>query len=155
MSLSLRPFYSHIPSRASASSSVLRATTARRAYIRASCLPSASPLPRLSPTAPARFQNVQQLRRFSPFTTPVELLFDSLTNTVFTTNKGQELEMDTVHAARDWENVLQGKYPAKSHAKKVKEWILNKGGDGKGTIYLEAQKSKYLEVCWFWFLFRG
>ena len=52
--------------------------------------------------------------------------------------------MDT---ARDYETVLKGKYPAKTHAKKVAQWILEKGGDKTGTIYLEAQKNKLLEVC--------
>jgi hypothetical protein len=83
------------------------------------------------------------------------LLFDSLSTTAFTSSREQESDMDTVHAARDYENVLKGKYPAKVHAKKVKEWILEKGGDKKGTIYLEAQKSKYLEVCWFISWLRG
>jgi Xaa-Pro dipeptidase len=48
--------------------------------------------------------------------------------------------------AEDYDDVLKGKYPAKAHAKKVAEWILEKGGDKTGTIYLEAQKSKLLEV---------
>jgi Xaa-Pro dipeptidase len=51
-------------------------------------------------------------------------------------------------AARNYEEVLKGKYPAKAHAKKVAQWILEKGGDPKGTIYLEAQKSRLLEVRW-------
>jgi Xaa-Pro dipeptidase len=42
--------------------------------------------------------------------------------------------------------VLKGKYPAKAHAKKVAEWIIEKGGDKNGTIYLEAQKLKLNEV---------
>jgi hypothetical protein len=49
--------------------------------------------------------------------------------------------------AENYDEVLKGKYPAKAHAKKVKEWILSKGGDEKGTIYLEAQKQRLLEVC--------
>jgi len=61
---------------------------------------------------------------------------------------------DIVMAARNYEQVLQGKYPAKAHAKKVAQWILEKGGDKKGTVYLEAQKSRYLEVCDY-FLLRG
>lgn len=43
--------------------------------------------------------------------------------------------------------VLEGKYPAKQHAKNVKEWIVKNGGDGKGVLYLEGQKLKYNEVC--------
>ncbi|KAF2091624.1 putative Xaa-Pro aminopeptidase [Saccharata proteae CBS 121410] len=40
---------------------------------------------------------------------------------------------------------LKGKYPAKAHAKKVKEWIVSQGGDGNGVIYLEGQKTKMNE----------
>ncbi|KAF2684570.1 putative Xaa-Pro aminopeptidase [Lentithecium fluviatile CBS 122367] len=47
--------------------------------------------------------------------------------------------------AENYDEVLKGKYPAKAHAKKVAEWIVAKGGDNTGTIYLEAQKSKLLE----------
>ena len=43
--------------------------------------------------------------------------------------------------------VLEGKYPAKAHAKRVKEWIGANGGDGSGVIYLESAKQKYNEVC--------
>jgi Xaa-Pro dipeptidase len=49
--------------------------------------------------------------------------------------------------AEDYELVLKGKYPAKEHARKVAKWIIAKGGDKKGTIYLEAQKQKLNEVC--------
>jgi Xaa-Pro dipeptidase len=49
--------------------------------------------------------------------------------------------------AENYEEVLKGKYPAKAHAKKVAEWIIAKGGDKNGTIYLEAQKLKLNEVC--------
>jgi Xaa-Pro dipeptidase len=48
--------------------------------------------------------------------------------------------------AENYEDVLKGKYPAKAHAKKVAEWIIEKGGDKNGTIYLEAQKLKLNEV---------
>ncbi|KIW05875.1 hypothetical protein, variant 2 [Verruconis gallopava] len=41
--------------------------------------------------------------------------------------------------------VLDGKYPAKAHAKRVKEWIVANGGDGSGVLYLEGQKQKYNE----------
>jgi hypothetical protein len=47
--------------------------------------------------------------------------------------------------AENYEEVLKGKYPAKEHAKKVKEWLVSKGGDKNGTIYLEAQKQKLNE----------
>lgn len=52
--------------------------------------------------------------------------------------------MDT---AQNYDEVLKGKYPAKAHAKKVAKWIVANGGDATGTLYLEAQKSRLLEVC--------
>jgi Xaa-Pro dipeptidase len=52
--------------------------------------------------------------------------------------------------AENYDEVLKGKYPAKAHAKRVAEWIVEKGGDRKGTIYLEAQKQRLLEVCFVW-----
>lgn len=50
-------------------------------------------------------------------------------------------------ALASYDEVLKGKYPAKTHAKKVAEYIVSKGGDKTGTIYLEGQKQKLLEVC--------
>jgi len=44
------------------------------------------------------------------------------------------------------EDVLKGKYPAKAHAKKVAEYIKSKGGDITGTLYLEGQKTRMIEV---------
>ncbi|KAK0654650.1 putative Xaa-Pro aminopeptidase PEPP [Lasiodiplodia hormozganensis] len=41
--------------------------------------------------------------------------------------------------------VLKGKYPAKTHARKVKEWIVANGGDAEGIVYLEGQKTKMNE----------
>jgi hypothetical protein len=49
--------------------------------------------------------------------------------------------------AEDYDEVLKGKYPARAHAKKVADWMVAKGGDKTGTIYLEAQKAKLLEAC--------
>lgn len=48
--------------------------------------------------------------------------------------------------AENYEDVLEGKYPAKEHARKVAQWIIERGGDKNGTIYLEAQKQKLNEV---------
>lgn len=48
--------------------------------------------------------------------------------------------------AENYDEVLKGKYPAKDHARKVAKWIIEKGGDKNGTIYLEAQKQKLNEV---------
>lgn len=42
--------------------------------------------------------------------------------------------------------VLKGKYPAKTHARKVKEWVIANGGDAEGVVYLEGQKTKMNEV---------
>lgn len=47
--------------------------------------------------------------------------------------------------AENYDDVLKGKYPAKEHARKVAKWIVEKGGDKNGTIYLEAQKQKLNE----------
>jgi len=47
--------------------------------------------------------------------------------------------------ADNYEHVLDGKYPAKEHARKVARWIVERGGDKKGTIYLEAQKQRFNE----------
>jgi len=40
---------------------------------------------------------------------------------------------------------LQGKYPAKEHAKRVADWIKENGGESKGLIYLEGQKMRLIE----------
>jgi hypothetical protein len=44
------------------------------------------------------------------------------------------------------DEILKGKYPAKANAKKVADWIVDKGGKPDGIIYLESQKLKYNEV---------
>ncbi|KAF2180632.1 putative Xaa-Pro aminopeptidase pepP [Zopfia rhizophila CBS 207.26] len=46
---------------------------------------------------------------------------------------------------KNYKDILKGKYPAKAHAKKVAQYIVSKGGDASGTIYLEAQKSRLIE----------
>lgn len=45
-----------------------------------------------------------------------------------------------------------GKYPAKTHARKVAEEIKKNGGNEDGVIYLEAQKTHMVEVCVPWVL---
>jgi len=45
------------------------------------------------------------------------------------------------------EQILRSKYPAKSHARRVAEWIVKNGGDANGVIYLESQKTRMNEVC--------
>jgi Xaa-Pro dipeptidase len=44
------------------------------------------------------------------------------------------------------DDILKGKYPAKTHAKTVAQWIVKNGGKPDGILYLEAQKLKYNEV---------
>jgi hypothetical protein len=56
----------------------------------------------------------------------------------------QYLKVETM---ADVAEILRGKYPAKEHAKRVAEWIVQNGGKKDGLIYLEAQKLKYNEVC--------
>lgn len=41
--------------------------------------------------------------------------------------------------------ILAGKYPAKSHARRVAEHLKARGHDGPGIIYLEAQKTRLIE----------
>lgn len=68
------------------------------------------------------------------------------TNTIFNTFSPQgSRRFASMAIAEDYEKVLAGKYPAKEHARKVAKWIIDKGGDAKGTIYLEAQKQKLQE----------
>lgn len=43
------------------------------------------------------------------------------------------------------EAILAGKYPAKSHARRVAENLKTHGHDGPGIIYLEAQKTRLIE----------
>ncbi|QDS69772.1 hypothetical protein FKW77_010289 [Venturia effusa] len=42
-------------------------------------------------------------------------------------------------------SILNGKYPAKAHARKVAQYIIKNGGDPKGVLYLEGQKLKMIE----------
>jgi hypothetical protein len=53
----------------------------------------------------------------------------------------------TTSVMANYDKILEGKYPAKKHARKVAAEVLKRGGDEKGTIYVEGQKSKYWEVC--------
>jgi hypothetical protein len=55
------------------------------------------------------------------------------------------LNLETGHH-EPCEQVLKSKYPAKAHAKRVAEWIVNNGGDPKGVLYLESQKTRMNEV---------
>lgn len=47
--------------------------------------------------------------------------------------------------AEDFETVLKGKYPAKSHAKRVAQLLRDKNPDVNGIIYLEGRMTKLLE----------
>ena len=40
-----------------------------------------------------------------------------------------------------------GKYPAKSHARRVAKWLAENGGPKEGVIYLEGQALREHEVC--------
>lgn len=44
-----------------------------------------------------------------------------------------------------YETTLEGKYPAKEHARKVVEYMRKKDPNVNGVLYLEAQKTKLLE----------
>lgn len=46
-----------------------------------------------------------------------------------------------------YEEVLKGKYPGKTHAKKVVEYIRSKIPNATGVIYVEAKKAKLHEDC--------
>lgn len=42
--------------------------------------------------------------------------------------------------------IPSGKYPAKAHAEKVTEYLIsNNPASGSATIYLEGQKTRFLE----------
>lgn len=43
------------------------------------------------------------------------------------------------------EKILQGKYPAKEHAKRVADLIRKHGGGDGGIVYLEGQKTRMIE----------
>jgi Xaa-Pro dipeptidase len=45
----------------------------------------------------------------------------------------------------DYESILKGKYPAKSHAARVAEYIRSKVPDAQGVLYLESRMTKLLE----------
>jgi Xaa-Pro dipeptidase len=40
-----------------------------------------------------------------------------------------------------------GKYPAKSHCRRVAKWLAENDGPTEGVIYLEGQALKEHEVC--------
>ncbi len=46
---------------------------------------------------------------------------------------------------RETDIVLAGKYPAKSHAKRVVEYIKRHRTDAQGVLYLEGQKTRMIE----------
>ena len=49
------------------------------------------------------------------------------------------------HDTMDVEQVLAGKYPAKSHAKRVVEWMRSQNTKINGVLYLEGQKTRMIE----------
>lgn len=46
-----------------------------------------------------------------------------------------------------YEEVLKGKYPGKTHAKKVAEYIRSKIPNATGVVYVESKKAKLHEDC--------
>jgi hypothetical protein len=46
-----------------------------------------------------------------------------------------------------YDQILRSKYPAKAHAKRVADYIVDHGGDRKGVLYLESAKKQMNEVC--------
>lgn len=64
---------------------------------------------------------------------------------LFRLPRGLASNAKMVGIVENYEEILKGKYPAKEHARKVAKWIIEKGGDKNGTIYLEAQKQKLNE----------
>lgn len=47
--------------------------------------------------------------------------------------------------AQDFEAVLKGKYPGKSHAKRVVDIIRSKAPSAHGVLYLEGRMTKLQE----------
>jgi Xaa-Pro dipeptidase len=47
--------------------------------------------------------------------------------------------------AQDFEAVLKGKYPGKSHASRVVDLIRKKDPNANGVLYLEGRMTKLLE----------
>jgi Xaa-Pro dipeptidase len=45
----------------------------------------------------------------------------------------------------DFDTILQGKYPAKQHAKRVVDYIRSKVPEATGVLYLESRMTKLLE----------
>jgi hypothetical protein len=51
----------------------------------------------------------------------------------------------TTSSAMDYDKILQGKYPAKQHARRVVDFIRNKVPGASGVLYLESRHSKLIE----------
>lgn len=43
------------------------------------------------------------------------------------------------------DSILKGKYPGKSHAQRVGQYLQNAGFPKEGIIYLESQKTRLIE----------
>lgn len=43
------------------------------------------------------------------------------------------------------DSILQGKYPAKDHARRVADYIKKSRPDAEGVLYLEGKKTKLIE----------
>jgi hypothetical protein len=51
----------------------------------------------------------------------------------------------TTRKMADDKAILAGKYPAKSHARRVVEWMRKKNPSVGGVLYLEGQKTRMIE----------
>lgn len=49
------------------------------------------------------------------------------------------------HKMATTDAILAGKYPAKAHARRVAGYLQERGYDGPGVIYLEAQRTRLIE----------
>jgi len=101
------------------------------------------PMPAFFPRGMHLARSLLQLRRrplsLRPQHSPFAFRFSAAKKTGW-------CRINTMTIADNYEHVLDGKYPAKEHARKVARWIVERGGDKKGTIYLEAQKQRFNEA---------
>ena len=51
----------------------------------------------------------------------------------------------SMHKMASMEGILEGKYPAKAHAKNVTEYLKRHGASTNGVLYLEGQKTRMIE----------
>lgn len=81
----------------------------------------------MSPTKDPDLEHLKQLHN---------LLYSASDSKLLTMDKLTKLDVDAV---------LKGKYPAKSHAKRVAKYLLANGKSKDSILYLEGQKTRMLE----------